>query len=361
MNDQILKIMEMNRDGKISDDQAAQLLSALAEGGPTPATGRAPPPASHQSHDDGGQDDRHMRGGAAGLSNLGTVIADFMQDKIGAVKNRTIDFNGESHLVDDDSRCEDNTMYGSDVGDVQLQKAEFCQNTLNATRFNNVTIKRGRMSSCNIKGAAVDGVSVTDGQLEKSSFTGAHIANFAIEGTRVAHCSFTGSRIDEWNITGSQVGDSSFNCVNLAEVEVSNGSEIQDLSMNGVNGTNVVIHHSHFRHVNFSSITLERVQFDKAELEHVTFSGHVQSQTVFRRVLLRDAKFRLREGIGSLVGFKLEDMEVKNCNFVNCDFEGCTMRGFTLEDVACENVDFMNRTIENLQDFLRVIEESRNR
>ena len=103
------------------------------------------------------------------------------------------------------------------------------------------------------------------------------------------------------------------------------------------------------------------MQFDKAELEHVTFSGHEQSQTVFRRVLLRDVKFRLREGLGSLGGFKLEDMEVKNCNFVNCDFEGCTMRGFILEDVACENVDFMNRTIENLQDFLRVIEESRNR
>jgi uncharacterized protein YjbI with pentapeptide repeats len=78
-------------------------------------------------------------------------------------------------------------------------------------------------------------------------------------------------------------------------------------------------------------------------------------------VLLRDVKFRLREGLGSLAGFKLEDMEVKNCNFVNCDFEGCTMRGFILEDVACENVDFMNRSIENLQDFLRVIEESRKR
>jgi uncharacterized protein YjbI with pentapeptide repeats len=78
-------------------------------------------------------------------------------------------------------------------------------------------------------------------------------------------------------------------------------------------------------------------------------------------VLLRDVKFRLREGLGSLASFKLEDMEVKNCNFVNCDFEGCTMRGFVLEDVACENVDFMNRTIENLQDFLRVIEEGRKR
>ena len=360
MNDQILKIMEMNRDGKISDDQAAQLLAALTEGG-TPVSGNGRPAAPSAPATPDAYEQRSRRASVPGLSNLGTVIAGFMQEKMGAVKNRTIDFNGEPHLVDDDSRCEDNTMYGSDVGDVTLQKAEFCQNTLNATRFNNVMIKRGRMSSCNIKGAAVDGVSVTDGQLEKSSFTGAHVAGFAIEGTRVAHCSFTGSRIDDWNVSGSQVGDSSFNCVNLSEVEVSNGSEIQDLSMNGVDGNNVVIHHSHFRHVNMNSVRLERVQFDKAELEHVTFSGHEQSQTVFRRVLLRDVKFRLREGLGSLARFKLEDMEVKNCNFVNCDFEGCTMRGFILEDVACENVDFMDRTIETLQDFLRVIEESRNR
>jgi uncharacterized protein YjbI with pentapeptide repeats len=367
MDDKIRKIMEMNKSGKISDDQTAKLLSALTTENEKSSgrigPGTATPDELHREayQTTTTQPGLHgvLRDALQGLKSVPTVISDLLSNHGAGQQSGTFEAETYVGAEGSDSTTKGNSMYSSDVGDITLTRGEFANNTFSATRFHGMELVDGRMAHCSIKGAAISKISLQDAQLEKSSFTGAHVSGLTVQRTQVIHCSFNGSRIDDWQVEDSDLNDCSFNSANLAQVEISKGCKLRDLSMNGIDGQNVLFRQSTFRHVNFNNVDLDNSQFDEAVFEHVSFSGHNQSQTLFRRVTLKDVKFRLREGIGNLRKLTMEDMKISNCNFYNCDLEGCVMRGFTMEDIDCENVDFMDRTIESLDDFLAVIQESK--
>lgn len=363
MNDKIRKIMEMNKAGKISDDQAARLLAALSaeDSSPQVTASRQPeqPRQSHQPQLTGTQSGVNsvIRDAFHGLANLPGIISGMLGAKTSVSLAQTTDSGFDFAGVESDTSG--NAVYSSDVNGVNLTRAEFCSNTLSATRMHGLEITDGRMANCSVKGAAISNIALSGATMEKSSFTGAHVSGLSIARTAVQHCSFNGSRIDDWQVTDSNLEDCAFNCANLAQIEIQNDCKLRDLSMNGIDGQNILVRQSSFLHVNFNNVDLDSAQFEEANLEHVSFSGHDQSQTLFRRVTLKNVKFRLREGVGNLRRLTMEDMIMKNCNFYNCDFEGSVMRGFTLEDIDCENVDFMDRTIESLDQFLDVIKESK--
>lgn len=300
MREEILKILEMQASGKLTPEQATELIVALNEGD-----------AATKTQTDGTQKSEEP---AAGFSsefstdNLGEfiqrIIQGAIQGKIGTVKGKFgpakvkfSDEDGEGNRINaskiempkgDDFEFRNNHINLSSVTGLEMEhSSEFCDNRIQASTLNSLHLSTAIVTDVSINGSSLDNIKIEDSELTDLKFSGCKITRLELKDD----CTWS---------------DAQFNGCTIKEARFE-GGELSDIQWHGT-----AFAKSHWKSVLMSDLQIHGSQFQDCHLEDCEFS---------------DAKFR-------------------GCRFVNCEIKDVTMSDFALADV-----DFSNQKIKGTEAF----------
>lgn len=370
----ILKILELQAEGKISKEQAAELLAVLADQA-REKNGAATGTETHSAPSEGAPG---PRGDSTGGFNATAALHDMVDAAIGVgatvgraatvlggeLANMVHRAEGGNSVtlskVDEPSgdafTFRGNTFNVSRVSHLVFNQAQVHDNVINASKMAHLSVTRGRFSQCTVAGSsmshvAIEGLAsdalateVAEGGKERQGVppTGLHAVTFnASKFTRVSLAggsvleatAFQAAAVKQWSLTeNSAIRNSKFNNANLADVTLQRAS-LQ----------NVTVERSGLQVLALRDVTLEDVLVSGAGGHSITVAGGTwKNVKIWRQMGGNDCL--------------LEESRFENCTLTNCEFSGCTfrrttLRGLNLTGITVRNVDFTGMVLETDEAF----------
>jgi uncharacterized protein YjbI with pentapeptide repeats len=408
MKAEILKILQLQEEGKLTREQAAELLAIIADQAREKATETASPssgspgtdspqvPSTGQGGAPGprgegpGKDRGFAAQSAAAIHGLvdtaigvGATIgraATVVGGEVASMVHREEGGNFVTLSKVDAPRGENYTFRGntinvSKISNLILHEAQVNGNTINASKVANLDITCGRFSQCNVSGSSVSNVSITGPETtelapaQTGAGTEASAADGAVGGgaaTAAAPTSLAGIRALTFNaskfsrvrvegasvletstIQAAVVKDWSLKVSTLRDSKI-NDAQVSGLALEQADVKELMIERSHIQGVKVNSATLEKVTLSGVRAADVKFAGGTWKDVKFAR---ESAALGGRESL-------LHETAFENCDLTGCAFTGCTfrrtmLRNLKLSGLCVRNVDFTGMTLENEADFRR--------
>ncbi|HUO06839.1 MAG TPA: pentapeptide repeat-containing protein [Phycisphaerae bacterium] len=304
MKAEILKILEMQAEGKLTREQAAELLAVLADG------------AREKNEQDARTGSAPSAGGCSGAGSTGGgAFRDFV-DKVtemgtkvghsasiwgGEIMNTVHRDEGGNSVtlskldappLGENGVFRGNVLSLSKVARLTLNRSELANNIVTASKFSRVELTESKFTQCDISGSSLTELTLVNSVIRAVVFAGVKCARLRLEGN---------SALD--------------------------GCTVQATSMKGLTGT--------------EGTTLRGVTIAGCMLADVTMR-----QTTLEQVRLSDCKAD---------GLMLEECAWRNCQLIACKMRGTKIRGVTLEGRVLRNLDLSGKTIEGDEAFAREV------
>jgi uncharacterized protein YjbI with pentapeptide repeats len=367
MKAEILQILQMQKDGKLTQDQAAELLAMLAD----PA--REKDRSTERQGAQGPQAAAREAGG--GMSSAAAATLHSLVDtavSVGATVGRaatvwggelvgmvhreesgnTLTLSKVEPPAGDGYTFKSNAFNVSKVSRLTLNGSEFANNTVNASDLSHVTLTRGRLSQCNFASSSVSRVTVEGppapgggdlvaagsvllGGIRGSTFNATKFVRVRLaEGSQLEACTFQAAVVKELDLTGGAV---------VRDGRV-NGSTLTASRFEGGTAAGLTVERSTVQGLAVKGAALDGVTLQCTRVAETTVTGGTWTNVKFRRDAL---------GLGSggrdssLQEATFEDCTLTDCDFVGCTFRRTTLRGVRLTGVTVRNVDFTGLTLES--------------
>lgn len=298
MRAEIQKILEMQASGKISQEQAAELLSALIE----PLAEKTDAKDTHNPQDLSpefsteklGEFIEHLVQGAL-KGKIGT-----MAGKFGAAKIKISDDGAEGNRVNaskftmpegEDFEFTDNDINLSEISELKMSEgSEFSDNRLQASTLAHVGLRASMMTDTTLNGSSWDGVTLDD--------------------TEFSDLKFQGCKLLKSEFASTQLNDAQ-------------------------------LHGCHLRNANFKSCEISDLQFHGCQWTRAEWRNCVLSDMQIHGGQFQDATW---------ADVELSDGQIRGCDFTNCE-----LRNIEVSDFKWQDVDFSNQKIDGnkaLSEFL---------
>ena len=388
MKEQILQILQMERDGKLTQEQAAELLAMLADQArerpsvSMPPEQGAPGPQGAGGGSGSGREERKsgfpanaavtiqsLVDSAVGLGTTVGRAATVLATEIAQTVHReqagnTITLSKVEEPRGDRYVFKANSMNVSKVSAITLNDAEFSSNSINASRIAHVEVTRGRFSQNDIAGSSlhqiqIEGVAATDGApADPGSLTLATASNglplgllrgATFNASKVARVKIlAGSALDACMVMTSVVKDLELTGRSVLRDSKVIDSVMHDTKVGESTLANLAIERTQMQGLVVKESTLEKVGLHSTRADNLTILHSSLVNTRFRR-------FALGSGVGSRESL-ITEMTIDQCTLRDCDFLGCTFRRTTfrnlnLSGLTVRNVDFTGMTLESDEAF----------
>lgn len=337
MKEHILQILRMKDEGKLTAEQAAELLAALADEGKAAEAGPAEPAAGKVRSEEGWREFAR---------DMGAIGQQVTQAIGGAVRQKDKSGNMAtlSHVAAPegvDFEFHDNSINVSQIVALRLNRGRVVNNLINASRVSDLTVSDGAMGNCKINGSSLDEVAIEGGTLGDSSFHGSKCVRLRLE----AGCQWIGTECSAMNIKdvalrsaggGAKVLRNTFRGASVAGIEVGNGSTLED-------GT-------------FAGISMSDSRFDAAVWKDVA----VRAMKITGMTVLRSSFVDVRlEGKisrqSTIENTRFEDCKWKDCRLVGCSFTDCVIVGVEVEGIRAEGVELSGVTIKGADELKKAL------
>jgi uncharacterized protein YjbI with pentapeptide repeats len=343
MKEQIQQVLKMNKEGKLTDEQAAELLAELARP-ESKRGGRADwdrggildPLVSKMSEtlrsaldtafswDEGagGQGQGQAWDGPSGRNSIHMSRFDYPEGK-------DIAFTG-------------NVIRMSSVKDLRMDRSEMAGNTIDMSKADDLRLKDSKLKDCEIRASSVD-----DWHLD-----GCVLEALAVQGSRVADLQGTGgSALRQVRIQGSSLKD-----LRLAE-----GSRTEDLLINGSSLSGLRLSRSELRGSEIRNSSFADFALHGCRAERLMLRSLSAKQAAFADCVLTDVAFSA-EGKWGWKKHGLKDVRFEGCAFekvvfADCRFSDCVIRNVTLRDRRFRDLDLAGLRIDGTEAFLKAIGE----
>lgn len=322
MRNEIQKILEMQSSGKISQDQATELLIALheqtaqqmAEGTSNtnePKASVQPGPRTESIEDRFEKrvetNVEHLLEGVGGL--IEKVVHSALSDGLSGLN---VKINGRGSKV---TASDDNRFVASKI-EVPIAACDFSDNHFNLSTATHLDFDAQS--------------EFTDNRVQASTLTGLTLRQGTMTDT-----SINGSSLDQVVLDDSLINDTKINGSKVVGLELHNDSEWNDTTLNGCNFKEVQLHHSQFQDLSLHGTTLSKTTFENVEF----------SDLALKAVQMSDCKWSNCE---------IDDAAISNCTFKNCE-----IRNVEWSDFSLANVDFSDQVLDGTEAFKAFIHKSR--
>ncbi|MEO6094936.1 MAG: pentapeptide repeat-containing protein [Fibrobacteria bacterium] len=369
MKTEIQQVLKMNKEGAITDEQAAELLAELArneavEGKPAEdrETGKFPRDARNLDHIDimdsifsrvndtvkvamDGAFSWDRQNGAGGSGGTGAFrgAAGYRGEAYGSDTSRNhihmskFDVpHGKDHVFTG------NSVRMSSLKDMRLDRAEMIDNSIDMSKVHNLSVRDGKVIGCGVRASAVEDWSVDGATVRAVEISGSKITDFhcgsgsVVRGARVQGASLKDFRIVE----NSKAADLVVNATALSDVSVSRTSLSQS-----------EIHASHIAGLSLQDCDARNLMLRMLSLKHSAFSGCALIDVVFsgaekwtwKKQGIRDTRF--------------ENCRLEKVLFADCRFTDVTLRNLTLKDLQFRHLELSGQVLDGDDAFLRAIGE----
>jgi uncharacterized protein YjbI with pentapeptide repeats len=380
----ILKILQLQEEGKLTKEQAAELLTVLAdqarerdgaatgaqsapsEGAPGPrgdsgCWGAIPKSSSFNAtaalHD---MVDAAVGVGATvgrAATVLGGELANMVHrqeagnavtlSKVEAPAGEAFTFRG-------------NTFNVSKVSHLDFNQAQFTGNVVNASKMAHLSITNGRFVQCTLAGSSVSHVTIEGLATEAlaaggdAPAEGAAAAGEGVPATGMQAVTFNGSKFARVTLAaGSVLEATAFQAAAVKEWTLADGSSIRDSKFNDSNLGGLSMERAHFQAVTVERSHVQTLTARDVTLENTLISGARGFDVTLAGGAWKDVRICRQMGGNENV---LEETRFENCALTGCEFAGCTfrrttLRGVNLSGITVRNVDFTGRVMESAEAF----------
>lgn len=376
----ILKILQLQEEGVINQEQAAELLAALAdqarEKDGAAGTGSAPSEGAPGPRGDSPPGPAAC--GTGGGFNATATLHDMVDAAIGVgatVGRAATVLGGELvHMVHRDEggntvtlskvdgpsgdayTFRGNTFNVSKVSHMVFNQAQVTDNAVNASKVAHLLITRGRFSQCTVAGSSISHVTIEGTATDAlAPQVGAGEAGARwVPPTGLQAVTFNATKFSRVSLAGGSVVESTtFQAAAVKQWSLTEGAAIRNSKFNDSSISEVTL-----QQASLQNVTVERSALQVVSLRGVTLENTVISATRGHSITLAGGAWK-GVRIGRQMGGKeswLEEARFENCTLTDCEFTGCTfrrttLRGVTLAGKTVRNVDFTGMVIESEEAF----------
>ena len=290
MRDEIQKILEMKEAGKITMEQATELIEALGKEQQGPAS-------NHQTNDEGpaASSERHTVS-----FDLGASIGQFVTDQlkqVGISTNKSYDSKGQS----------DNSFNLSKFDQPTGKNFEFHGNSITMSKFGGIVMNDSSMCEWSVNASNVQGVALNK---SNASDVGVH-----------------GSSLSGVSLDDSTLSDVSLNGCKINGLKLNSFSHLEDIKLHGVSWKSINLENSRISDATLNGCKCNNLQLENSQLEDLQANASGFSGCVF------------------------VDCELSDGNFKNCHLENVTFKGIRWSDFTMNNVRLSNKVIDSKEAF----------
>jgi uncharacterized protein YjbI with pentapeptide repeats len=369
MKTEILQILRMQQEGKITQDQAAELLAVLADQArektgtaepsqvPPAGKGGAPGPREARERSFAASSTAAIHGLVDTAIGVGATIgraASVFGGEVVEMVHRDEGGNSVTLSKVDAPAGENfsfsgNTINVSKVALLTLRHAEVCGNTVNASKVAHLNITAGRFSQSSISGSSVTGITINGPDAPDAAGIAAGIRGLTLNASKFSRVHLDGkSALEVSTIQAGAVKDWQFTNATLRDSKV-NDASVSGLALTDSALRGLTIERSHVQQLHVRGATLQDVRLSGLKVHDVKITGGTWNDVKIRRE---------NSGLGGRETL-LNESAFENCDLTGCEFAGCTFRRTTfrnlkLAGITLRNIDFTALTLETEEDFRRV-------
>jgi uncharacterized protein YjbI with pentapeptide repeats len=340
--EEIQKILKMNKAGTISDEQAAELLSELS---------RSPRGRVAQE--------------ASGVEGLGDAISNLVYKTVDGAMSFMGVRGSMSHVEGfPPSEMEANQFSMSKVESPRQAGSTFRGNEVRMSHVDGLELESAEMLDNRIDASKVEGLRINGGKFSESVIQASSVEKVVIERSQLTQVKILSSKLDrlsakdESGMENVKINASSLRSLTLGthalwRDTVFSGVAIDGLETRDVRLTEVELQASHWRDARILG----------GEWSGVLARGLRLRDTAFVNCTLRDVLFSVGDA-WEWKGWKkrgFDQVTFENCVlektlFSECRFANTVIKNVTLKDYQVRGADISGLTLDGNEAFLRAVE-----
>jgi uncharacterized protein YjbI with pentapeptide repeats len=339
-NVEVQKVLKMNKEGTITDEQAAELIDELTRRGSGPA-------------------------------QSGEGIADVISSLIGktvdgAVSLSVVAGHSTSHVTGfAPNDLQNNEFHMSKVEGPKGEGYVFRGNQVRMSHVKPMRLERAELTDNRIDASKVEELVVIDGKLSGSLFQASAVDGFKVENARVAGAKLLSSKLSGFEIAAeSSVEDVKLNASAIKRLSILDRSEWASTSISGAKIKDLRIVGSKLSGVDAQAVQISGTNWIECTLAGVFLRGTQLDKTTFTRCKLKEVVFSGGEASSwknwsknGLTGVEFENVELDQVLFADCHWKRVVVKNVKLKDVRIEGVRLADVTIDGNEAFLEAIKK----
>ena len=361
MSDELRRILALVKQGKLTEEQAAEMIEALDDEDQAEAGDDAADEFSGQ-----GRTRRrgHRRDDSEALEELGLTIGKEVASIVDkSLKGLSSALNGRgkrrhgrgrrSNWLNDSNvnvlsklhtpsgenyECRDNRFTVSRLDDVHLAEATFSDNETHAGSIKGVSIQNGHFNGNQLRGSSLKGITIDTGDFTNCQLNGSQVTAVAIDEGKLDDCSFNGTQARDLAIDGGTLSASLFNGAKLADVDIGEASTVRDFTVNGSRVQDLTVEHS-----NIDKVRLNGVSMDTVGIDHTTLSNVIFRNREWREYIGHSGRLPTP----TITDLTLRNLKCTNTKFIGCTFSNTEFRDCEIADMTFTDVDFSDLTLDS--------------
>jgi uncharacterized protein YjbI with pentapeptide repeats len=342
MKEQIQQVLRMNKEGKLTDEQTAELLAELAKPDGKRAAGRD-----------------WERGGI--LEPIVSKVNETLKtalDSAFAWEGGARGYQGEAWTGPSGR----NSIHMSRFDYPEGKDILFTGNSIRMSSMKGLRMERAEMDGCTIDMSKADDVRLKDAKMKDCEIRASSADDWHVEGSQLEGVSVQGSRVSELQcVGGSELRKARIQGASLKEMRLSDGSQAQDLLINGSSVSVFRLIRSELRDAEIQNSSLADFALERCQARNLMLRSLSAKQASFLDCALTDVVF----SSDAKWGWKkngLKDVRFEGCVlgkvlFADCRLSDCVIKNVTLEDRRFRGLDLAGLRIDGTEAFLRAIGE----
>jgi uncharacterized protein YjbI with pentapeptide repeats len=402
------RIRAMKEKGTITEEQAEELLKAIAEETAEPIDDRSGAQPTPGEANSGG---RRQRSRAFFEMDWVGDMVDGITSKLGAFSSGD-HFSGDWGHAGDDYRYEWDPRWGrrrggnaknsSRVEQPEGESFEFQENRVVFSKISGMRLVRAQVRDNAFSASTLRGAQLTDSAILDSSLAGASVHELLMDNSEIRDVVIAGSKLNRLELKGaSRMKNVKLSGSSVSALCLESGSQIEDTRFAGVaiNGCrfwektrlkDARLHGTVVNHCTFRGLTLTDTRLDGCSLGSTRLAESEISGCALRGVSFRDSEItesRIKDSRLEAVGFaslkilrselqhvtirdifdgrmprkaenlSLIEAQLDNVQFIGCRFHDTTIRGVKVDNIRIRGKDLSGRTFDNVEDLKALSEK----
>jgi uncharacterized protein YjbI with pentapeptide repeats len=341
MKDEIQQVLKMNKEGTITDDQAAELLAELAK--------------KNAVEEGTGTRDWNRSGIVEPiLSKVNTTVKYALDTAFGWNQPGSHGYQGEAY----GGQASKNAVHMSHFDFPDGRDQVFTGNAIRMSSVKGMRLLRAEMTDNTIDMSKADDISVTDGKVVGCEFRASSVCDWKVEGATVRAASIQGSKVNDFRCSsGSALRNLRIQGASLKDFSIADNSKLADILINGTGLSDVKLVGTS---ITASEIQMTRISdFSLRDCVIKDMMMRILSlrNCVFTGCAFQDVVFSGSEG-WAWKKQGLKDVRIENCRFEKVLFSDCRMtnvvlKNLTLKDRQFRNLDLSGKTLDGDAEFLK--------
>ena len=294
MKEELLKILEMNKSGTITEEQAAQLISELSENGEDKGKSRE-------------------RGG----------LASMIHDTIHLAMDSAKSHHRHHHHHGQDSDLKGNTCHMAHLEPPRGSEMEFQNNEIHMSSVGDIQLKRSKMNQNRVDASKLHDLNMVDAHFSENQISASSVTDVKVRNSVIHLCKMLASKLQDFSVESQSL---------LENLEI-NASCVQDARVQESEFVDVVIRYFHVKDVHVL----------RSKFKDVLFT-------------VKDGSWSFRKR--GLFDLKIESCSFEKVLFSDCRFSDVVIKNVELRDINIQGLTLSDQVIDGTEAFLRLIKKA---